>query len=102
MNKNQLVLSERRGYLINRAAQQRLALRWEMEPWQVPLALADRGITALRYVRRHPQWMVGIVILLTAARPAVLWRWLERGLITWQVAKTLGAGHRKTGFCPIS
>jgi len=96
MNNKQIQFAEKREQLINRAAQQRLALRQDIEPWRVPLALTDRSITALRYVRRHPQWMVGIVIVLTVARPARVWKWLERGLIVWQMAKSLSASNQPT------
>lgn len=96
MKKKQTLLLQKREDLINRSAQQRLALRRDIEPWRVPMALTDRSITALRYVRRHPQWMVGIVIVLTLARPARAWKWLERGLIVWQMAKSLGASNQPT------
>ena len=95
MNKELVRLSEKRERLLNRVAQQRVALRQNVEPWRVPLALADRSITALVYVRQHPQWMVGIVILLTVARPARAWKWLERGLITWQMVRVLGASNQQ-------
>lgn len=91
MNKKLSQLSEKRERLVNQAAQQRVVLRQDVEPWRAPLALADQGISALRYVRRHPQWIVGFVIVLAVARPARVWKWLQRGLVTWQMAKTLGA-----------
>jgi len=89
VNQKLIQLSEKRERLVKRAAQQRVTLRQDIEPWRVPLALADRSIVALHYVRRHPHWVVGIVILLAVARPSRAWKWLERGLITWQVVKTV-------------
>ena len=93
MNRKLIELSEKRERLVNRAAQQRLALGRDIEPWRAPLPLADRGIIVVRYVRHHPQWVVGIVVLLAVVRPARAWKWLERGLISWQVVKTLGADN---------
>jgi hypothetical protein len=95
MNKKQIQLSEKQAQLINRAAQQRLALRRDIEPWRAPLALTDRSITALRYVRRHPQWVVGTVILLTIARPARALKWLERGLILWKMTRSMGTSSQR-------
>jgi hypothetical protein len=89
MNKHLIRLTERRERLVARAAAQRVALARDIDPWRIPLALADRGITVLRHVKRHPEWMVGVVVLLAALRPGVVGKWLGRGWVAWQVMYTL-------------
>jgi YqjK-like protein len=63
MNKKLIRLAERRERLVTRAAEQRVALAQNIEPYRMPLALADRGIYALRYIKSHPEWLVGVVVL---------------------------------------
>lgn len=87
-------LAARREQLIAQAAAQRMALAQGIEPWRVPLALADQGLTAVRLIKRHPAWLVGGAMLLAALRPAGLrsgriGKWLRRGWVTWQIVKNL-------------
>jgi len=89
MNKKLIRLTERRERLVNRAAAQRVALAQNIEPWRIPLALADQGLTALRYIKRNPEWIVGVVVLLAALRPGRVGKWLGRGWVTWQMLCTL-------------
>jgi hypothetical protein len=89
MNKKLNRLAERRERLVIRAAEQRVALAQNIEPYRMPLALADRGINALHYIRSHPEWLVGVVVLLAALRPGRVGKWLGRGLVTWQTMYTL-------------
>lgn len=89
MNARLRLLSERRERLVEQAAMQRQALARHIEPWRVPLALADRGLTALRRVKRHPEWLVGAVLLLAALRPRRVGKWLGRGWVSWQMMHRL-------------
>ena len=89
MNKKLIRLAERRERLVTRAAEQRVALAQNIEPYRAPLALADRGITALRYIRSHPEWLVGVVVLFAALRPGRVGKWLKRGLVPLQIMYTL-------------
>jgi YqjK-like protein len=89
MNKKLIRLAERRERLVTRAAEQRVALAQNIEPYRLPLALADRGINALRYIRSHPEWLVGVVVLLAALRPGRVGKWLGRGLVPLQILYTL-------------
>jgi len=59
MNKKLILLAERRERLIAQAAAQRMVLAQNIEPWRVPLARADQGLAALRYIKNHPAWVVG-------------------------------------------
>ncbi|MGA9992823.1 MAG: YqjK-like family protein [Thiobacillaceae bacterium] len=89
MNDKLIRLAERRERLIGQAAAQRLTLAQNIEPWRVPLALADQGLAALRFIKRHPAWIVGGVVLFGALRPGNVGRWLRRGWVTWQVVRRL-------------
>jgi hypothetical protein len=89
MNKKLIRLAERRERLVTRAAEQRVVLAQNIEPYRIPLALADRGMNALRYIRHHPEWIIGGVVLLAALRPGRVGKWLGRGWVTWQMMYTL-------------
>jgi hypothetical protein len=89
LNKILIRLAERRERLVTRAAKQRVALAQNIEPYRIPLALADRGINALRYIKSHPEWIVGVVVLLAALRPGRVGKWLGRGWVTWQMMYSL-------------
>lgn len=85
MNQKLILVAEKRERLISRAAAQRSALSREVAPWRVPLALTDRGLVALRYIRGHPRSMVGGMVLFALLRPRIAGKWLGRALLTWQV-----------------
>jgi hypothetical protein len=89
MNANLVRLAERRERLVAQAAMQRRTLAQDIEPWRIPLALADQGLTALRYIKSHPEWIVGVVVLLAALRPRRVGKWLGRGWVSWQVMHRL-------------
>jgi hypothetical protein len=89
MNRRLILLAERRERLVARAVEQRLALTQHIEPWRLPLAFADWGVTALRYTLRQPQWLVGGVILLTLLRPRRVGIWVGRALVAWQMLDRL-------------
>lgn len=89
MNENLIRLAERRERLITQAAAQRIALAQNIEPWRIPLARADQGLAALRYIKSHPAWIVGGTVLLAALRPGRVGKWLQLGWITWQMRHKL-------------
>lgn len=89
MNENAMRLLERRERLVAQAEAQRQNLARDIEPWRAPLAMADRGLRALRYVSSHPKWMVGGVVLLAVIQPRHAFRWLGRGWLAWQAMSGL-------------
>lgn len=89
MKNNIPPLAERRERLLAQAAQQRATLAHDVEPWRIPLALADQGLNALRYIKRHPVLLIGGVAVLAMLRPDRGWLWLRRGWLTWQVVNRL-------------
>ena len=89
MNRKLIRLAERRSLLIAQAAAQRTALTTAMTPWRSRLALADKGIAAVRYVRSHPALIVGAALLVAALRPRRTGTWLQRGWLAWQIGRRL-------------
>jgi hypothetical protein len=85
-------LSDRRERLVAQAAMQRNALVRDMERWRTPLALADQGLAALRYIKYHPQWLIGAVLLLAALRPRRVGKWLGSGLVSLRMMRRLLGG----------
>ncbi|EKD98944.1 MAG: hypothetical protein ACD_23C00203G0001 [uncultured bacterium] len=89
MNKTLIGMAERRERLVAQAAAQRVALAQSIDPWRIPLARADQGLAALRYIKRHPALMVGGGILLATLRLGRLGKWLQRGWVAWQLLHKL-------------
>lgn len=85
MNEKLTRLAERRERLIMQAAAQRTVLAQHIEPWRTPLALADQGLDALRFIKNHPVWIVGGGLLLAAVRPGRAGKWLGLGWVTWKM-----------------
>lgn len=89
MNDKLTRLVARREQLIAQATAQRMALAQNIELWRTPLALADQGLAAVRFIKSHPAWIVGGAVLLAALRPGRVGKWLRRGWVTWQVVRNL-------------
>lgn len=89
MNRKQTRLADRRESLIAQAAMQRSTLWRNMESLRAPLAQADRGLAALRYVRQHPVWLVGGIAALAVLRRFRTGKWLTRGVLAWQMVRKL-------------
>ncbi len=87
MNGKLTPLAERREHLLAQAAAQRTALAQHAAPWRAPLALADRGVEALRTVRRHPGWLLAAVLLLVALRPGRAGKLTRFAWVGWQVGR---------------
>lgn len=89
MRTHKTSLMIRRQRLLDQVAAQRATLAQSIEPWRVPLAVADQGLSALRYVKRHPVLLTGGIALLAVFRPRHGWLWLQRGLLAWQAVRKL-------------
>lgn len=89
MNGQSIRLAERRERLVAQAAAQRTVLAQNMAPWRARLALADRGVAALRYLGRHPALLVGATLTIAALRPRRLGRGLGLVWGAWQFGRRL-------------
>ncbi|MDE2117303.1 MAG: YqjK-like family protein [Betaproteobacteria bacterium] len=83
MNKRMLEVMQRRGELLARIASQREQVAEIGARWQAPLALADQGLAAIRYLRSNPVLVAGVAALLVIRRRGVVG--LVRG--GWRVWK---------------
>ncbi len=85
MKQKLLRIAEKRNRLVLQVAAQRSELGQQVEPWRVPLARADQGLAALRYIKTHPVPMIGGVVLLALLRPRNAGKWLGRAFVAWRV-----------------
>jgi hypothetical protein len=90
MNNRQRQLAARRRHLVAQAATQRTVLAHELVPWGARLALVDRGVAGIRYIRRHPVLMMSAAFALAILRLRLTGKWLQRGLLMWQLGRRLG------------
>ena len=84
----------RRAHLMARAAVERERLCVQLHAWEVPLALADKGYAAARYVRQNPQWIIAAVVLLVVLRPRRALSWARNGLIAWRAWRWISKSLR--------
>ncbi|PPC94202.1 MAG: hypothetical protein CTY33_05265 [Methylotenera sp.] len=96
MDKRLNMLAKRRHLLLTQAAIQRELLMDELAPWQARLAMAEKGLSAVRYVKSHPTLLIGGLALFGLLRPgaSLLGRgraakWLHTGLATVKIARKL-------------
>lgn len=89
MNHKLTELAERRARLVAQAEAQRATLAQSMQPWRAPLALADRGLAVLRYLKSHPALPIGAAALVAILRPRGAVRWMQRGWVLWGVLRKI-------------
>jgi hypothetical protein len=88
MNVKLAKLEQRRQQLLAQSARQRALIVQHIEPWRTPLALADRGLSVVNYVKQHPVFMVGALSLLGLMRLTRAGKWLQGGWLVVQVARS--------------
>jgi YqjK-like protein len=89
MSEKRIQLALRRERLIAQAGQQRTTLARSVQTWRGPLAIADQGLSALRYLKRNPLWLVGGAAVFVVLRRRSAGKWLRRGWVAWSVVKRL-------------
>ena len=89
MNSELTRLGERRERLVARAAAQRIALAQDAAPWRARLALADRGVEALRIIRRHPVWLLGAALVPVALRPERTAKLIRFAWVGWRIGRSV-------------
>jgi hypothetical protein len=83
-------LAVRRQHLITQAASQRALLAQNADSWHKPLAMADKGLNVLRYIKHHPIVVAGGgATLLSIANPNGITKWLRRSWFAWQLTKKI-------------
>jgi hypothetical protein len=89
MNLNLDRIAQRRSHLQEVAASQRAQLGQCVERLRAPLALVDRGVDAIRFLRRNPLLLGGASALFIALRRYRISKWLQRGWLAWQLVRRL-------------
>ncbi len=90
MNEKLLKLAQRREHLVLEAAKQRLQLVQAVEVWREPLALADQGLAAISYIKKHPILITASsAVLVRLLRKSFIGKWLGRGMMAWQFVRKL-------------
>lgn len=89
MNARLTAIARRRAALVAQAAAQRHELDRLIRPWQMPLALADRGIALVHGLRAHPLAIAVGVALLTRMGRGRLGVWVGRIWTAWQLYRSL-------------
>lgn len=68
MNKQMLAVMQCRGELLAKIAAQRGQMAEIGAHWQTPLAIADQGVAAARFLYANPVLVAGVAVLLVARR----------------------------------
>lgn len=88
-------LRRRRNRLVLKSAAQRDSVARDFEMLEGPLALADRGLAAARYLRAHPGFVLAAVALVVALQPRRALAWAGRGLAAWRTYRLAATGLRR-------
>ncbi len=89
MNESLLELRQRRGELLARIEVQRGQLADMASRWEAPLAIADQGLSVLRFLRGHPVLLAAVVALVVARRQGVVGL-LQRAWLAWKSLRHFG------------
>ena len=90
MSEKMLAVMQRRGELLARIAAQREQLAETGARWQAPLALADQGLAAVRFLRSHPVLTTGLVALFVMRRRGIAGL-VKNGWRVWKGYRFLAA-----------
>lgn len=71
MNKQMLEVMQRRSELLAKIAVQREQVAGAGARWEAPLALVDKGLAAVHFLRSRPLLVAGIAALFTIRRRSV-------------------------------
>lgn len=72
MNKQMLEIMQRRNELLARINSQREQLAGIGACWETPLAIADQGLAAARFLRSNPWLVAGVAVLIVIRRRGVV------------------------------
>ena len=95
MKKKLASIVERRQLLVAQAAQQRMTLATNIQPLQSSLAIADKGLNIVRYVKKHPILIMGLVSLIGVLRPMRAVSWFRSSWIASLALSGLRAWFKK-------
>jgi hypothetical protein len=83
-------LAERREMLVMQIAAQRLLIANNIEVWREPLAIADRSLTFICYIKRHPILAAGASLsIVSIMRTSRALKWVQNGWMAWRILQQL-------------
>ena len=85
------LLEHRRAVLVAQAAEQRAALAAAFEPWRAPIAVVDRGVEAVRFLKRYPAILAAAAAVVAILKPRRAWQWGQRAFVVWRAWRALQA-----------
>ena len=86
MNYRIIQTAQRRAELVGKIAAQRANIAISLKPIRSSFALADKGVSGLRYLANHPVLLASTVAIAVAVLPK---RWmfvLQGGWAAWRMA----------------
>ena len=92
MNAELIRVAERKASLVSKIGRQRTELAQIFEPWHEPLAIADKGLLVIRYLKCHPVLLVGLAMVSVVLRPNFSGIWFQRGWMVWNMALAVKRG----------
>jgi hypothetical protein len=92
MNAELIRIAERKVSLVAKIGRQRTELAQTLAPWHEPLAIVDKGLLAIRYLKCHPALLVGLTIVSVVLRPKLSAKWVQRGWMVWKMALAVKRG----------
>jgi hypothetical protein len=78
-------LALRRERIRARIAEQRHELEVALSPFAPAISMVDAGLGVWRYLRAHPQWLLGGAVALLVWRPRGSLKWARR---IWVLGRT--------------
>ena len=86
-----------RERLLARCGAQRGEIAALARQWEDPLAIADRAISGINYLRQHPIVLGGLVALLAIVQRRRWWGWAQRGFVLWRAYRAFRDSRIKFG-----
>jgi hypothetical protein len=81
----------RRERLLERAQNEREVLAGELAAFAPVVRVVDGGIAAVEWVRRNPEPVIAVALVVAVLRPRRAFRWALRGFSLWQGYRRVSA-----------
>src|SRR5262245_35189800 len=90
-------LARRKERLIASIAGQRATLADTIRELRGPIAVVDRLVAAMHYLRAHPVLVAAVVAAAVALRRRSVWGLLTRGLAAWRIWRSFAPWRGRVG-----
>ena len=87
-----------RERLLARCNAQRGEIASAVAQWKGPLAVADRAVEGIHYLRQHPVVLGVLVAILVLVQRRGWWNWAKRGFVVWRAYRALRGSGFKLGI----